>query len=54
MGNLYVTFQDCSVLATAVGRILELRMTQLLRRGYSLKLFPLGHGWTTLYQKSTL
>ena len=40
----YNDFKSSSVTAPAAGWIFELRMHQLLRQGYPLKLFPLGLG----------
>jgi len=47
IGHLYTALQDSSVAAAIVGGILEVRMHQLFKRGYSLSLFTLGHGRIT-------
>jgi len=47
MEYFYNVFQGSSVTAPAAGGLFELRMHQLFRQGYSLKLFPLGRSQAT-------
>ena len=44
MKHFYYVSQDSSVTAPAAGWIFELRMHQLFRQGYLLKILPLGRG----------
>lgn len=47
MEYFYNVFRGSSVTAPAAGGLFELRMHQLFRQGYSLKLFPLGRSHAT-------